>query len=247
VLNSAASDPVLYRKEGGILVITINNPPVNALAKQVRMAMAEFLELSGDDDQVRAVVVCGNGRNLCGGADIREFNTPDRQVRPMTRDLMNLIEAMEKPVVAAIHGPTLGGGLELALGCDLLIGGESARLGDTHGQWGLVPVWGMSVRLPERVGRSMAKELMFTSRRIDAVEAQRIGLLDRVVPDRELDAVVEALCAEIVANSAGTNRIVKALLADAAERTRSDGLHHERSLPHGRPEDMADRMRAGGR
>ena len=93
----------------------------------------------------------------------------------------------------------------------------------------------------------MAKELMFTSRRIDAVEAQRIGLLDRVVPDRELDAVVEALCAEIVANSAGTNRIVKALLADAAERTRSDGLHHERSLPHGRPEDMADRMRAGGR
>ena len=65
--------------------------------------------------------------------------------------------------------------------------------------------------------------------------------------DTELDTVVEALCAEIVANSAGTNRIVKALLADAAERTRSDGLHHERSLPHGRPEDMADRMRAGGR
>ncbi|MGA1076968.1 MAG: enoyl-CoA hydratase/isomerase family protein, partial [Ilumatobacteraceae bacterium] len=88
-------------------------------------------------------------------------------------------------------------------------------LGDTDGEWGLVPIWGMSVRLPERVGRSTAKELMFTSRRIGGVEAARIGLVDRCVPDDELDATVAALAAEIAANSAGPNRIVKRLLAAA--------------------------------
>ena len=105
----------------------------------------------------------------------------------------------------------------------------------------------MSVRLPERVGRSTAKELMFTSRRITGADAAVIGLVDRSVPDDELDATIEQLTAEILRNSRGTNRIVKQLLADRAERTRSEALFHERELPHGRPDDMTERMRAGGR
>ena len=133
------------------------------------------------------------------------------------------------------------------MACDLLVADESARLGDTHGQWGLVPIWGMSVRLPERVGRSTAKELMFTSRRIGGAEAAAIGLVDRCVPDDQLDDTVAALAAEIVANSAGTNRIVKRLIDDRAQRARHDALLHERELPHGRPEDMVERMRSGGR
>jgi len=105
----------------------------------------------------------------------------------------------------------------------------------------------MSVRLPERVGISTAKELMFTSRRIDGHEAGRIGLLDRVVADDELETTVASLAAEIAANSPGTNRIVKQLLTDRHERLRTEALRHERTLPHGRPDDMRERMRAGGR
>jgi enoyl-CoA hydratase/carnithine racemase len=103
----------------------------------------------------------------------------------------------------------------------------------------------MSVRLPERVGRSMAKQLMFTSRRIDAATAAAIGLVDVVAPDADLDAAVERLAAEILANSPGTNRRVKRLIADRDDRTRTDALLHERTLPYGLPEDMQDRMSRG--
>jgi enoyl-CoA hydratase/carnithine racemase len=100
----------------------------------------------------------------------------------------------------------------------------------------------MSIRLPERVGRSRAKELMFTSRRIRGTEAAAIGLVDRAVPDDRLDDEVSALAAEIVANSWGTNRRVKQLLADSARLERGDALGRERQLPYGMPEDTAQRM-----
>jgi enoyl-CoA hydratase/carnithine racemase len=103
----------------------------------------------------------------------------------------------------------------------------------------------MSVRLPERVGRAMAKQLMFTSRRIDATTAAAIGLVDVVAPDDELDATVDRLAAEILANSPGTNRRVKRLIADREERTRTEALLHERTLPYGLPEDMQERMSRG--
>jgi enoyl-CoA hydratase/carnithine racemase len=135
----------------------------------------------------------------------------------------------------------------LALACDFLVAAESTQLGDTHGQWGLAPVWGMSVRLPERVGAARAKELMFTSRRITAAEATIIGLFDHCVADDDLDTAVDALAQRILANSWGTNRIDKALLADRWQRTRVEALLHERALPYGLPDDMQERMRRGGR
>jgi enoyl-CoA hydratase/carnithine racemase len=122
------------------------------------------------------------------------------------------------------------------------VASATAQLGDTHGQWGLVPIWGMSVRLPERVGRSRAKQLMFTSRRLGGEEAAAIGLVDTCVPDGELDPCIESLTGEIVANSWGTNRRVKQLLADSARLERGDALGRERQLPYGMPEDTAQRM-----
>jgi enoyl-CoA hydratase/carnithine racemase len=132
--------------------------------------------------------------------------------------------------------------LELALGCDILVAAASAKLGDTHGQWGLVPVWGMSVRLPQRVGNAKAKELMFTSRRITGRQALDWGLVDYCLADAEIDAFIAGLVAEVVANSSGTNRIVKRLLAEAANRNYQDALQYERTLPFGLPADMAQRM-----
>ncbi len=100
----------------------------------------------------------------------------------------------------------------------------------------------MSIRLPERVGLANAKDLMFTARRIDGDAARAIGLVDRSVPDDELDATVDTLAGEICANSRGTNRIVKRLLRERLERNRPEALLYERSSPHGFPEDMAERM-----
>jgi enoyl-CoA hydratase len=197
---------------------------------------------------VKCVIVTGAGRAFCAGHDLEAIasheRAPSKHFEPETIDAL---EQLPQPTIARLHGHCYTGGLELALACDLLIADETARLGDTHGQWGLVPIWGMSVRLPERVGVSTAKELMFTSRRIGGREAAAIGLVDRCVPEGELDGAVEALAAEMVANSAGTNRIVKRLIADRSERTRDAALLHEREMPHGRPDDMADRMRSGGR
>jgi len=240
---------VLRSDRDGIATLTLNRPDkLNALTPSMFVELRAHVDALGGDDDVRCVILQGAGRAFCAGHDLGTIASrepaPSRHFEPETVDAL---EALPIPTIARIHGHCYTGGLELALGCDLLIAAEGARLGDTHGQWGLVPVWGMSVRLPERVGRSTAKELMFTSRRIDATTAARIGLVDRVVPDDELDDAVHALAAEIATNSPGTNRIVKALMSDHAERTRSAALTHERELPYGRPPDMAERMRSSGR
>ena len=245
-----SADPLVVRTDAdGVTTLTLNRPEkLNALNPAVFAELRAHLDAIAEDEGVRCVVLTGAGRAFCAGHDLdaiaSEHPAPSPHFEPETIDAL---ERLPQPTIARIHGHCYTGGLELALACDLLVADETARLGDTHGQWGLVPVWGMSVRLPERVGLSTAKELMFTSRRIDGAEAAEIGLLDRCVPEGELDAVVGALAAEIAANSAGTNRIVKLLLADREERTRLDALVHERHRPHGSPADREERLRAGGR
>jgi enoyl-CoA hydratase/carnithine racemase len=244
------SDPLVTRTDrDGVVTLTLNRPDkLNALTPGVFVELRAHLDAIAGDEAVRCVVLTGAGRAFCAGHDLGSIAAhepaPSKHFEPETVDAL---EALPQPTIGRIHGHCYTGGLELALACDLLIASESARLGDTHGQWGLVPIWGMSVRLPERVGRSTAKELMFTSRRIDGSEAAAIGLVDRCVADDELDATIDALTAEIVANSPGTNRIVKRLIADRAQRHRVDALSHERALPYGRPPDMEERLRAGGR
>lgn len=240
------AEPLVLRADAdGVATLTLNRPDkLNALTPAVFVALREHVDAIAVDEQVRCVVLAGAGRSFCAGHDLAAIasgeEAPSEHFEPETIDAL---EALPVPTIAQLHGHCFTGGLELALGCDLLVCAEGTKLGDTHGQWGLVPVWGMSVRLPERVGRSTAKELMFTSRRIDGATAASIGLVDRCVPDEELEGVVRALALEIAANSLGTNRIDKRLLADRDERTRSEALLHERTLPHGVPEDLRDRMR----
>jgi enoyl-CoA hydratase len=244
------SDGLILRDDAdGVATLTLNRPDkLNALNPAMFVELRGHLDAIADDESVRCIVLTGAGRAFCAGHDLEAIAShepaPSRHFEPETVDAL---ERLPQPTIARIHGHCYTGGLEVALACDLLIASESARLGDTHGQWGLVPIWGMSVRLPERVGRSTAKELMFTSRRISGSEAAEIGLVDRCVPDTDLDATVAALATEIVANSAGTNRIVKRLLDDRSERTRREALLHERELPHGVPDDTSERMQRGGR
>jgi enoyl-CoA hydratase len=237
--------PLVVRSDvEGVATLTLNRPDkLNALNPASFIALRAHLEAIAADETVGCVVLTGAGRAFCAGHDLsaiasgEEAPTPDYE--PETIDLL---EQLPQPTIARINGHCYTGGLELALGCDLLIACESAVLGDTHGQWGLVPIWGMSVRLPERVGVSKAKELMFTSRRIDAPAAAQIGLVDRVVPDAELDEAVTHLAAEIIANSWGTNAIDKRLVAHARANPREAALAHERLAPFGLPDDMDERM-----
>ena len=244
------SEPLVMRTDrDGLATLTLNRPAkLNALTPGVFIQLRAHLDAIASDASVGCVVLAGAGRSFCAGHDLDAIASHEPAPSPYFEpETIDALDALPKPTIARIHGHCFTGGLELALGCDLLVAAESTRLGDTHGQWGLVPVWGMSVRLPERVGRSVAKELMFTSRRLSGAEAARIGLVDHCVADDQLDAKVQALATEILANSRGTNRIVKALMADREERTRRQALEHERTRPYGRPEDMAQRMKAGGR
>ena len=239
------ADPLVLRHDdGGVATLTLNRPEkLNALNPAMFVALRRHVEALAADDGIGCVVLTGAGRAFSAGHDLGAIAArepaPSRHYEPETIDLL---EELPKPTIAKIRGYCFTGGLELALACDLLVAAGSAQLGDTHGQWGLVPAWGMSVRLPERVGRARAKELMFTSRRISAATAAEIGLVDRCVPDDELDASVAALAAEIIANSWGTNRIDKALLAARSGMPRTAALLFERSLPFGFPADMAERM-----
>ena len=247
-MNQESTDALVLRSDHkGVATLLLNRPDkLNALTP------ASFVELRGHiddlavDESIRCVVLGGAGRSFCAGNDLASIAAGERAPTPhFQSETVDALEALPKPTIARIQGHCFTGGLELALGCDLMIAAADAKLGDTHGQWGLVPVWGMSVRLPERVGRSRAKELMFTARRISGTEAEAIGLVDRSVAAADLGAAVDALAAEIVANSAGTNRIVKQLIADGEDRHRTNALLHERDRPYGFPDDMAERMAAG--
>ena len=239
-----SNELVMRIDTGGLATLTLNRPDkLNALTPQVFVQLRAHIDAIAQDKTVRCVVLAGNGRSFCAGHDLPAIAAGEHGPSPdFEAATIDALEALPQPTIARIQGHCLTGGLELALGCDLLVAAESALIGDTHGQWGLAPIWGMSVRLPERVGRAKAKELMFTSRRLRGLAAVAIGLVDHCVADDALDATVAALAAEILQNSAGTNRIDKALLAAGAQQTRNEALRYERTMPFGLPEDMMERM-----
>lgn len=235
------TDLIARHDAQGLATLTLNRPDkLNALSPQSFMELRAHLDAIAMDESVACVMLQGAGRSFCAGHDLSTIGAEIDE--SFAAETIDALERLPQPTIARLHGHCLTGGLELALGCDILVAAESAKLGDTHGQWGLVPVWGMSVRLPQRVGRAKAKELMFTSRRITGRQALDWGLVDHCVADAELDAFIASLVAEVVANSSGTNRIVKRLLAEAANRHYDDALQFERTLPFGLPADMAQRM-----
>lgn len=246
-----ADAPLVLRTDrpDGLTTLTLNRPDkLNALNPAAFVQLRAHLDSIAADESVGCVILTGAGRSFCAGHDLGSIASHERAPsKHFESETVDALANLPQPTLARIHGHCFTGGLELALGCDLLICAESTKLGDTHGQWGLAPVWGMSIRLPERVGRSTAKELMFTSRRLSGPEAAAIGLVDHCVPDVDLDDYTDRLAREILANSWGTNRIDKALIAAADDHSRTDALLHERTLPFGMPSDTKERMARGGR
>ncbi|MCP4961200.1 MAG: enoyl-CoA hydratase/isomerase family protein [Actinomycetia bacterium] len=244
------TDPLVVRQDAdGVATLTLNRPEkLNALTPAVFIELRQHVDALADDESVGCVILGGAGRSFCAGNDLGGISSGLKAPTPhFQAETIDALEALPKPTIARIQGHCFTGGLELALGCDLLVAAETAQLGDTHGQWGLIASWGMTIRLPERVGVPKAKELMYTARRISGVEAAAMGLVNTAVPEDVLDTATADLAAEIVANSWDTSTFDKAILSDTRDMARPDALAYERSHPYGNPRDMAERMAAGGR
>ena len=240
---------VLRSDADGVATLTLNRPDkLNAMNPAAFVELRAHVDAIAGDESVRVVVLQGAGRSFCAGNDLGSIPSGEKAPTPhFQAETIDAIEALPQATIARVHGHCFTGALELVLGCDLIVCSVDAQIGDTHGQWGLVPSWGMSVRLPERVGIGTARELSFTAKRISGAEAAAMGLANRAVPLDELDAVVSELAAQIASTSAGTVSRMKKLFRDAANMPRDDALVRERSRPYGAPEDMQERMRAGGR
>ncbi|WP_138511150.1 3-hydroxyacyl-CoA dehydrogenase NAD-binding domain-containing protein [Maricaulis alexandrii] len=175
---------ITTRKDGDVLVVTSNNPPVNALGQAVRAGLAEAIQEASADDAIKAVVITCEGRTFFAGADITEFGKPP--VGPSLPEVVDAIEASAKPVVAAIHGTALGGGLEVALACHYRIAVASAKLGLPEVKLGILPGAGGTQRLPRVVGVADALPMIVTGNPISASKAEGIGLVDKLVAEDDL-------------------------------------------------------------
>lgn len=210
--------PVLtLEREDGYAVLTLNRPEAkNALSRELRAAIdAAVRELDADPD-VHALVLTGAGDTFCAGLDLKEIGGSDALLREVLQSPspVDALRSFRGPVIAAVNGPAITGGFELALGCDILLAAEEARFADTHGRVGLLPIWGLSQRLSRLVGISRAKELSLTGNFLDARTACGWGLVNRVLPAGELLPAARSLASDMQSLAPGMLVAYRKLIDD---------------------------------
>ncbi|MDA1098562.1 MAG: enoyl-CoA hydratase/isomerase family protein [Proteobacteria bacterium] len=238
---------VLRTDAGGIATLTLNRPEaLNALSPDLFVELRGHVEsIAGDVDNVGCVVLRGAGRSFCAGNDLKAIQAGQEAPSPTYQaDTINMLENLPQPVIAEIRGHCYTGGLELALACDLLVASTTATFSDTHGKWGMTPRWGMSQRLPRRIGPLKAKEMSFTARAYSGAEAAAMGLANYCVGDDELETMVRALAADIVATSWHSLRGNKMLYNRGQDFTFHEGLAFEMAESPGRGPDIQERLQA---
>jgi enoyl-CoA hydratase len=243
--GQAMTELVLRQDAGGICTLTLNRPEVlNALSPSLFVELRRHLDdIDRQQDTVGCVVLRGAGRSFSAGNDLRAIRSGERAPEPYFQaTTLENIESLPQPVIASVHGHCYTGSLELALACDLLVASESARFADTHGKWALTPTWGMTQRLPRRIGPLKAKEMMLTGCVVSGREAAEIGLANLCVADHELEQATLDLGEKIVANSWHTLRADKRLVNEGQDYTLRDGLRFERRSSPGPGPDMAERL-----
>jgi enoyl-CoA hydratase len=219
-----------------LAVITLNRPDArNALNREMSTELALALNQLGGDDSIRCVIITGNDRAFCAGADVREFigkSPPEMMKADHLRAVWDAAGRFPKPLLAAVSGYALGGGLELAMCCDIIIASEGAKLGQPEVNIGLIPGGGGTQRLLRAVGKYKAMEMILTGSAISAEEAKSLGLVNRVVPpDRLLDEA-RGIALEIASKGPVAVRFAKAAVLRAEEEGLTDGLEYESVLFH---------------
>ncbi len=223
---------VHFGRDGSLGIVTIDRPEaLNALNTKVLLDLDAAVQQAEIDDSVNVIMITGEGSSFVAGADIREMieKTPlqARQFTQLGQAVFKRIEDLEKVTIAAVNGYALGGGLELALSCDLIIAADSARLGLPEVSLGIHPGFGGTQRLPRQICKSKAKELIFTGQMIDGKEAERIGLVNKVVPREKLYDEVKAMADKIAANGPVAVKLAKAAVNRGLEVDLVTGLAYE--------------------
>ena len=225
---------IIYEKSEGIATITLNRPEaLNAFNKEVVEEIIHALEDVRNDENVRVVVLTGSGEKaFSAGADIKAMvgMTPlkARELSLMGERLCVALENLEKPVIAALNGYALGGGLEVAMSCDLRVATENARMGQTEINFGLIPGWGGTQRLTRLIGRAKAKELIFTGRMIDAKTAEQLGIVNMVVSPDKFKETVRQFALELASKAPVAVKVAKALINKGADIGLDSALALER-------------------
>jgi enoyl-CoA hydratase len=237
------TERVTRQNAEGLCTLTLNRPDkLNALDTSAFEELdAHLVALEGETVQIGCVVLRGAGRGFCAGADLKAMGSIP--VPPTFKPgVIERLNRLPQPVIAAVHGVCYTGGLELALACDFIIADATARFADTHGKWGLVGAWGMSQRLPRRIGMSAAKRMMMTGRTVEAAEAADIGLVDVLTSAGGLDDLLAAFAGDVLANSWHTNFATKRLLRETDGMSLAQGLAHEQYRHPGFAPDYQERI-----
>lgn len=224
---------LLLEKDNGIGIITLNRPKaLNALNAATIYEMDELLDIIAKDDSIQVVIVTGSGEKaFVAGADITEMKSMSaiegRNWGKLAQAVFNKLENLPQPVIAAVNGFALGGGCELAMACDIRIASEKAKFGQPEVTLGITPGFGGTQRLPRLVGKGRAKELLFTGDMIDANEACRIGLANKVVAAGELLTAAKELAIKIMSRGPVAVQLCKAAVNEGLDMDLDSGIAYE--------------------
>ena len=223
---------IIFEKKDGIGYVTMNRPKaLNALNTEVLTELDDVFRAIDKDDEVQVAIVTGEGRSFIAGADIAQMSelngTEGRDMTIQGQLVMELIETINKPVIAAVNGFALGGGNELAMACDIRIASEKAKFGQPEVNLGIIPGYGGTQRLPRLVGKGMAKKLIYSAEMIDAQEAYRIGLVQEVVPAEELMEAAEKLAKTIMSKAPTAIKMAKVAINNGINTDLKIGVQFE--------------------
>jgi enoyl-CoA hydratase/carnithine racemase len=252
--DATLTDPAtLYERRGAAAWIRLTRPDKrNAIDADMLAGINVGLDRAAGDG-ARAVVLAGSGSAFCAGADLtavdHELGGDPVGIARLIEEAGKLtlrIEAHPTPVIAAVNGAAVAGGLELVLACDLVVAAESATLADGHAKWGLFPGAGSSVRLPRLIGANRARYLLYTGDSLTAQQMYEIGVVNKVVPDDQLEAAVDTMCERLAARSASGLARMKRVITAAATLPMADGLALElaKAREHLRSPDVAEGLAA---
>jgi len=244
------NESILRGDQNGVATLTLNRPEkLNALNVTLFEQLDRHIrELENQTNTIGCVVLRGAGRCFSAGHDLKDIGAGEALPRPnFQAHVIERLANLPQPVVTAVHSHCYTGALELALAGDIILASNNAKFADTHAKWALTPVWGMSQRLPRRVGNAKAAEMMLTARTYSAEQAMQMGLCNEICPDEKFDAFVETFCDEMLSNSWFSLRANKKLLFDTDGMSLKEGLAHEIYHGAGRGPDMAERISQFGK